>query len=86
MKYVVVQLQMFSPFLLLEFFDLNYICEGREEREVERRREGGRQERKRGREGGREKANVFQSRRKGFSPQFSSISMGRAGMDEPSHY
>lgn len=44
MKYVVVQLQIFSPFLLLEFFDLNYICEGREEREVERR-EGGRQER-----------------------------------------
>ena len=75
MKYVVVQLQMFSPFLLLEFFDQNYTCEGREEKEVERRREGGRQEgEKEGKGWGREKANVFQSRRKGFSPQFSSIS------------
>lgn len=50
MKYVVVQLQMFSPFLLLEFFDLNYICEGREEGEVERRRWEIEKEGKRGQE------------------------------------
>lgn len=49
MKYI-VQLQMVSPLFISEFFELNYICLGREkEREEERRREGGREGREEGR-------------------------------------